>query len=30
MGAQVLDAEPAEVTPPLINRYLEITWRGLL
>ncbi len=30
MGAHVLDAEPADVTPPLINRYLEITWRGLL
>jgi uncharacterized protein (DUF58 family) len=30
MGAHVLDAEPAEVAPPLINRYLEITRRGLL
>jgi uncharacterized protein (DUF58 family) len=30
LGAHVLDAEPAEVTPPLINRYLEITQRGLL
>lgn len=30
MGAHVLDAEPAEVTAPLINRYLEITLRGLL
>jgi uncharacterized protein (DUF58 family) len=30
MGAHVLDAEPAEVTPPLINRYLEITLRGQL
>jgi uncharacterized protein (DUF58 family) len=29
-GAHVLDAEPACVTPPLINRYLEITLRGLL
>jgi uncharacterized protein (DUF58 family) len=30
MGAHVLDVEPAAVTPPLINRYLEITFRGLL
>jgi uncharacterized protein (DUF58 family) len=30
MGAHVLDAEPAEVTPPLLNRYLEITRQGLL
>src|SRR5262249_1247437 len=30
MGAHVLAAEPAGVTPPLINRYLEITFRGLL
>ncbi|HLJ95991.1 MAG TPA: DUF58 domain-containing protein [Gemmataceae bacterium] len=30
MGAQVLDAEPSRLTPPLINRYLEITLRGLL
>lgn len=30
MGAHVIDAEPAEVTPPLINRYLEITLRGQL
>jgi uncharacterized protein (DUF58 family) len=29
-GAHVLDAEPAGVTPPLINRYLEIAFRGLL
>jgi uncharacterized protein (DUF58 family) len=30
MGAIVLDAEPAGVTPSLINRYLEVTFRGLL
>lgn len=30
LGIHVLDAEPAELTPPLINRYLEITARGLL
>jgi uncharacterized protein (DUF58 family) len=30
LGAHVLDAEPAAVTAPLINRYLEITFRGLL
>jgi uncharacterized protein (DUF58 family) len=30
LGAHVLDAEPAGVTPPLINSYLEITFRGLL
>jgi uncharacterized protein (DUF58 family) len=30
MGAHVLDVEPAGVTPPLLNRYLEITFRGLL
>ena len=30
MGAHVIDAEPGAVTPPLINRYLEITQRGLL
>jgi uncharacterized protein (DUF58 family) len=30
MGAHVLDAEPDGLTPPLINRYLEITLRGLL
>jgi uncharacterized protein (DUF58 family) len=30
MGAHVLDAEPAGLTPPVINRYLEITLRGLL
>lgn len=29
-GIHVLDAEPRELTPPLINRYLEITARGLL
>jgi uncharacterized protein (DUF58 family) len=30
MGAHVLDADPAGVTPPVINRYLEIAFRGLL
>lgn len=30
MGVHVLDAEPGGVTPPLINRYLEIAFRGLL
>ena len=30
VGMHVLDAEPAGVTPALINRYLEITLRGLL
>jgi len=30
MGAHVLDAEPGEVTPPLINQYLAIAFRGLL
>ena len=30
MGAHVLDVEPGEVTAPLLNRYLEITYRGLL
>jgi uncharacterized protein (DUF58 family) len=30
LGAQVLDADPSDVNPPLINRYLEITYRGLL
>jgi uncharacterized protein (DUF58 family) len=29
-GAHVLDVEPSGVTPPLINRYLEITLRGQL
>jgi uncharacterized protein (DUF58 family) len=29
-GIHVLDVEPTGVTPPLINRYLEITFRGLL
>jgi hypothetical protein len=29
-GAHVLDTEPAELTAPLINQYLEITFRGLL
>jgi uncharacterized protein (DUF58 family) len=29
-GAQVLDVEPGGVTPPVINQYLEITFRGLL
>lgn len=30
MGAHVLDVEPSDLTPPLVNRYLEITFRGLL
>jgi uncharacterized protein (DUF58 family) len=30
MGIHVLDVEPTGVTAPLINRYLEITFRGLL
>ena len=30
MGAHVLDAEPDGLTPPVVNRYLEITSRGLL
>jgi uncharacterized protein (DUF58 family) len=30
LGVHVLDVEPTGVTPPLINRYLEITLRGLL
>ena len=30
MGGFVIDAEPTGVTPPLINRYLEVTFRGLL
>ncbi len=30
VGAHVLDAEPTGLTPPVINRYLEITFRGLL
>jgi len=29
-GLHVLDVEPAGVTAPLINHYLEITFRGLL
>ena len=29
-GAHVLDAELASVTPPLLNQYLSITFRGLL
>jgi uncharacterized protein (DUF58 family) len=29
-GAHVLDVEPSGITPPLINRYLEITLRGQL
>lgn len=29
-GAHVIDAEPGALTPPLLNRYLEITERGLL
>lgn len=30
MGAHVLDVEPSGLTPPVINRYLEITLRGQL
>ncbi|MBV9749174.1 MAG: DUF58 domain-containing protein, partial [Acetobacteraceae bacterium] len=30
MGAQVIDAAPGAVTPALLNKYLEITLRGLL
>ena len=30
IGAHVLDAEPGALTPPVVNRYLEITSRGLL
>jgi uncharacterized protein (DUF58 family) len=30
MGAHVLDAEPAGLTPPLLNGYLEIALRGLI
>ena len=30
LGIHVLDANPAAITPLLINRYLEITFRGLL
>jgi uncharacterized protein (DUF58 family) len=29
-GVHVLDVEPASLTAPLINRYLEITFRGVL
>lgn len=29
-GVQVGDVDPAEVTPNLVNKYLEITFRGLL
>jgi uncharacterized protein (DUF58 family) len=28
LGAHVIDAAPSEITPPLINRYLEIAFRG--
>jgi uncharacterized protein (DUF58 family) len=30
MGAHVLDVDPGGLTPPLINRYLQITFRGQL
>lgn len=30
MGAHVLDVEPSGLTPPVINRYLQIALRGLL
>jgi uncharacterized protein (DUF58 family) len=30
LGAHVLDVEPAGITPPVINRYLEIVLRGQL
>lgn len=29
-GAHVLDVEPDRITPPLLNRYLEIASRGML
>ncbi len=29
-GAFVVDVEPAGLTPPVLNRYLEITYRGLI
>jgi uncharacterized protein (DUF58 family) len=29
-GAFVVDAEPGEITPPIINRYLEVMFGGLL
>jgi uncharacterized protein (DUF58 family) len=29
-GAHVLDVEPSGLTPPVINRYLEIAFRGVL
>jgi uncharacterized protein (DUF58 family) len=29
-GAFVVDVEPAGQTPPVLNRYLEITYRGLI
>ena len=29
-GVQVVDVDPAELTPNLVNKYLEITFRGLL
>jgi uncharacterized protein (DUF58 family) len=29
-GAHVLDVEPAGVTPPVINRYLQIAYRGMI
>ncbi len=30
LGAYVLDVEPSGLTPPIINRYLEIAARGIL
>jgi uncharacterized protein (DUF58 family) len=30
LGAHVLDVEPGGITPPLINRYLELAFRGVL
>ncbi|MFT3883672.1 MAG: hypothetical protein QM703_28990 [Gemmatales bacterium] len=29
-GAQVIDAAPEDLAPQLLNKYLEITFRGLL
>jgi uncharacterized protein (DUF58 family) len=30
LGGLVIDAEPAAIAPPLLNRYLEVALRGLL
>ena len=29
-GGFVVDAEPGEITPPIINRYLEVMFGGML